>query len=151
MSVKLDLPELQGEPEEISKEKCRLAAKEVGGAVMVEDTSLCFNALGGLPGPYIKWFLEKLGHDGLNRMLGTIRHASPPHTFQFVASSICPSVLAWVQCMKTALAQGHAYYGAGGFISCLVPSVLPFVTGFTWVSKSAMFFIWVAFRHDMAR
>jgi inosine triphosphate pyrophosphatase len=36
---------------------------------MVEDTSLCFNALGGLPGVYIKWFLEKLGHDGLNRLL----------------------------------------------------------------------------------
>ena len=36
---------------------------------MVEDTSLCFNACGGLPGPYIKWFLAKLGHDGLNRML----------------------------------------------------------------------------------
>lgn len=28
---------------------------------MVEDTSLCFNALQGLPGPYIKWFLDKLG------------------------------------------------------------------------------------------
>lgn len=42
---------------------------QVGGAVMVEDTSLCFNAMGGLPGPYIKWFLKKLGHDGLNRML----------------------------------------------------------------------------------
>ncbi|EFJ42082.1 hypothetical protein VOLCADRAFT_110025 [Volvox carteri f. nagariensis] len=68
-AVKLDLPELQGEPEEISKEKCRIAAKLVGGAVMVEDTSLCFNALKGLPGPYIKWFLEKLGHDGLNKML----------------------------------------------------------------------------------
>ncbi|GFR48714.1 hypothetical protein Agub_g10671 [Astrephomene gubernaculifera] len=68
-AAKLDLPELQGEPEEISKEKCRIAARLVGGAVMVEDTSLCFNALGGLPGPYIKWFLEKLGHDGLNRML----------------------------------------------------------------------------------
>jgi inosine/xanthosine triphosphate pyrophosphatase family protein len=25
---------------------------------MVEDTSLCYNALGGLPGVYIKWFLE---------------------------------------------------------------------------------------------
>jgi inosine triphosphate pyrophosphatase len=36
---------------------------------MVEDTCLCFNALQGLPGPYIKWFLGKLGHDGLNRML----------------------------------------------------------------------------------
>ncbi len=27
---------------------------QVGGAVMVEDTSLCFNAYHGLPGPYIK-------------------------------------------------------------------------------------------------
>ena len=54
VSQKIDLPELQGEPEEISVEKCMLAAKEVGGPVMVEDTSLCFNALGGLPGPYIK-------------------------------------------------------------------------------------------------
>ncbi|BDA43925.1 Inosine triphosphate pyrophosphatase [Coccomyxa sp. Obi] len=68
-AANLDLPELQGEPTEIAKEKCRLAAEQVGGAVMVEDTSLCFNAMGGLPGPYIKWFLQKLGHDGLNRML----------------------------------------------------------------------------------
>ena len=54
VSQKVDLPELQGEPCEISAEKCKLAAAEVGGAVMVEDTSLCFNALNGLPGPYIK-------------------------------------------------------------------------------------------------
>lgn len=27
---------------------------QVEGAVMVEDTSLCYNALGGLPGVYIK-------------------------------------------------------------------------------------------------
>lgn len=66
---KIDLPELQGEPEHVSAEKCRLAAREVGGAVMVEDTCLCFNALGGLPGPYIKWFLEKIGLEGLNNLL----------------------------------------------------------------------------------
>lgn len=35
----------------------------------MEDTSLCFNAMGGLPGPYIKWFLSKLGTVGLNTML----------------------------------------------------------------------------------
>ncbi|VFQ63267.1 unnamed protein product [Cuscuta campestris] len=52
-SLKLDLPELQGEPEEISKEKARIAAKEVNGPVLVEDTCLCFNALKGLPGPYM--------------------------------------------------------------------------------------------------
>lgn len=66
---KIDLPELQGQPFEIAKEKCRLAAKTVNGAVLTEDTSLCFNALNSMPGPYIKWFLENCGHDGLNRML----------------------------------------------------------------------------------
>jgi inosine/xanthosine triphosphate pyrophosphatase family protein len=40
-------------------EKAKLAAKEVNGPVLIEDTSLCFNALGGLPGVYIKWFYEK--------------------------------------------------------------------------------------------
>uniref|UniRef100_A0A9I9ECC5 Inosine triphosphate pyrophosphatase n=1 Tax=Cucumis melo TaxID=3656 RepID=A0A9I9ECC5_CUCME len=49
-SLKLDLPELQGEPEDISKEKARLAAIQVNGPVLVEDTCLCFNALKGLPG-----------------------------------------------------------------------------------------------------
>ncbi|PHT39199.1 Inosine triphosphate pyrophosphatase [Capsicum baccatum] len=66
-SLKLDLPELQGEPEDISKEKARIAAKEVNGPVLVEDTCLCFNALKGLPG--IKWFLQKIGHEGLNNLL----------------------------------------------------------------------------------
>lgn len=67
---KIDLPELQGDdPIEIAKEKCSLAASEVNGPVLTEDTSLCFNSLNGMPGPYIKWFLEKCGHDGLNSML----------------------------------------------------------------------------------
>jgi len=66
---KIDLPELQGDPEDIAIEKCKIAANIVGGAVLTEDTSLCFNALSGLPGVYIKWFLEKCGHDGLNDML----------------------------------------------------------------------------------
>jgi len=65
----VDLPELQGTPEEISRSKCELAVKEVGGPVIVEDTALCFNALNGLPGPYIKWFLEGVGHQGLNNLL----------------------------------------------------------------------------------
>ena len=65
----LDLPELQGEPSYIATEKCRLASLEINGPVLIEDTSLCFNAFGGLPGPYIKWFLDKIGLDGLNKLL----------------------------------------------------------------------------------
>lgn len=69
-SVALDLPELQGaDPLGIARDKCVRASELVNGPVITEDTSLCFNALKGLPGAYIKWFLEKLGHDGLNRML----------------------------------------------------------------------------------
>jgi len=66
---KIDLPELQGDPLEIAVEKCRIAAQKVNGPCLTEDTSLCFNALNGMPGPYIKWFLENCGHDGLNDML----------------------------------------------------------------------------------
>jgi len=66
---KIDLPELQGEPLDIAREKCALAAKQVNGAVITEDTSLSFTALNGLPGPYIKWFLDKCGLDGLNQMI----------------------------------------------------------------------------------
>ncbi|XP_055591771.1 inosine triphosphate pyrophosphatase [Uranotaenia lowii] len=68
-AVKLDLPELQGEVDEICKKKCQEAARLVKGPVIVEDTCLCFNALKGLPGPYIKWFLEKLGPEGLHKLL----------------------------------------------------------------------------------
>ncbi|XP_076195889.1 inosine triphosphate pyrophosphatase isoform X2 [Aptenodytes patagonicus] len=64
VAKKIDLPEYQGEPDEISVQKCREAARQVQGPVIVEDTCLCFNALGGLPGPYIKWFLEKLKPEG---------------------------------------------------------------------------------------
>lgn len=37
---------------------------QLGTACVTEDTALCFEALGGLPGPYIKDFLDKLGHEG---------------------------------------------------------------------------------------
>jgi inosine triphosphate pyrophosphatase len=61
VSQSIDVPEFQGEPDYISKEKCLYAAKIVQGPVITEDTCLCFNAMKGLPGPYIKWFVKKLG------------------------------------------------------------------------------------------
>ncbi|XP_029355694.1 inosine triphosphate pyrophosphatase [Echeneis naucrates] len=69
LSKKIDLPEYQGEPDEISIQKCKEAARQIDGPVIIEDTCLCFKALGGLPGPYIKWFLDKLGPEGLFKLL----------------------------------------------------------------------------------
>ncbi|KAJ8687038.1 hypothetical protein QAD02_022832 [Eretmocerus hayati] len=69
VSQKIDLPEYQGEIDDICERKCRTAAEIVQGPVIIEDTCLCFDALKGLPGPYIKWFLDKLGPEGLYKML----------------------------------------------------------------------------------
>ena len=71
-SQSLDLIEIQGTIEEVSKDKCRRAAaivgfffqamlqgcnvlntEKIGGPVLTEDTCLCFNALKELPGPYM--------------------------------------------------------------------------------------------------
>jgi len=67
--VDIDLPELQGDPLDIAREKARTAAERVGASVIVEDTSLCFRALNGMPGPYIKWFMDAIGNQGLYDMV----------------------------------------------------------------------------------
>uniref|UniRef100_A0A3Q4AIN0 Inosine triphosphate pyrophosphatase n=1 Tax=Mola mola TaxID=94237 RepID=A0A3Q4AIN0_MOLML len=69
MALFYAVPEYQGEPDEISIQKCKEAARQINGPVIVEDTCLCFTALGGLPGPYIKWFLDKLKPEGLCKLL----------------------------------------------------------------------------------
>ncbi|GAT30651.1 nucleoside triphosphatase [Aspergillus luchuensis] len=81
----VDLPEIQGTIEEIAREKCRRAAEVVGGPVLTEDTALEFHALNGLPGPYIKSFLDALGHEGLNKLLDSFetRAAEAVCTFAF--------------------------------------------------------------------
>lgn len=85
----ITVPEIQGTTQEVARAKCREAAEKVfyfasfwfsvrfvivastktKSACITEDTALCFAALNGLPGPYIKYFLEGLGHQGLNDLL----------------------------------------------------------------------------------
>lgn len=67
---KLDIPEIQSlDLEEVATEKARAAYQLLGTPVLVEDTSLTFEALNGLPGPLIKWFLESIGNEGLTNLL----------------------------------------------------------------------------------
>lgn len=64
-----DLPEIQ----EMDEQKI-IAAKLVAtfahhpGPFVVEDSSLSFEALHGLPGPFIRWFMESMGLPGLAEM-----------------------------------------------------------------------------------
>ncbi|KAK0720475.1 putative inosine triphosphate pyrophosphatase [Lasiosphaeris hirsuta] len=82
----LDLLEIQGTLEEVTIDKCRRAADLTQGPVLVEDTCLCFNALNGLPGPYIKWFMKSIGHYGLNKLLAAYEDKSAKAVCTFAYS-----------------------------------------------------------------
>ena len=67
---KVELDELQStDLHVIVEHKLRQAFQIVGAPVLVEDVSLSFTALGDLPGPYIKWFVEGAGEEACCRML----------------------------------------------------------------------------------
>lgn len=88
---KIDLPEYQGDADFISRAKCQAAADIINGPVLIEDTCLCYNAMKGLPGPYIKWFLDKLGPDGLYKMLDAWDDKSAEAVCTFAYSSGNPN------------------------------------------------------------
>ncbi|KAI6171434.1 Inosine triphosphate pyrophosphatase [Aphelenchoides bicaudatus] len=67
--VNLDTVEIQGTYREVVVEKCLQAYRQTKSAVLVEDTSLIFNAFGNLPGPYIKEFYLTLKPAGLYKLL----------------------------------------------------------------------------------
>jgi non-canonical purine NTP pyrophosphatase (RdgB/HAM1 family) len=67
---KLDLPEIQSlDPHEVVRIKAEAAYELLRKPILVEDFSIRFKALGKLPGPLIKWFLQELSVEGLCRML----------------------------------------------------------------------------------
>lgn len=68
--IDLDLPEIQElDPMKIITGKLKEATKEREGEFFVEDTSLYFECLNGLPGPLIKWFLQSLGTRGIYELV----------------------------------------------------------------------------------
>ncbi len=68
---KLDLDEIQSsDPKVVIEHKVRQAYDLIKKPVLVEDTSLGFSSLGGLPGPFVKYFVDaENGLENLCRML----------------------------------------------------------------------------------
>ena len=67
---KVDLIEIQSlDIREVVRYKVMEAYKHVQDPVLVEDVSLRFNALGRLPGPFVKSFLEDIDNEGLCKLL----------------------------------------------------------------------------------
>jgi non-canonical purine NTP pyrophosphatase (RdgB/HAM1 family) len=65
----VDLPEIQHhDAKEIIRAKLIAAQEHHDGQLIVEDTSLYFDCLNGLPGPLVKWFLKTVGNEGLSEI-----------------------------------------------------------------------------------
>lgn len=73
-SQKLDLDEIQTlDLHEIVSHKLRQAYEKVQGAVIIEDVSAEVENLNGLPGPFVKFFMDRLGKGALHRIAGESR------------------------------------------------------------------------------
>ncbi|HIH38063.1 RdgB/HAM1 family non-canonical purine NTP pyrophosphatase [Candidatus Woesearchaeota archaeon] len=69
MQKSLNLPEMQGSPEDIVKEKAKVAYSLIKKPVFVDDVSLVFSAFKTIPGPYIKYFEDDIGPENFHRLL----------------------------------------------------------------------------------
>ncbi len=70
-SFDIDLPELQSDdPAVIVADKAKRAYEAAGRPVVVEDVSAQLEKLNGLPGPFIKFFIKRLGTDALYQLAG---------------------------------------------------------------------------------
>lgn len=67
--VDVDLPEIQGDAHAVITAKAKSAFQLLQRPLIVEDVSLSCRAIGGLPGPYVKDFLQRLGSQGLYELI----------------------------------------------------------------------------------
>jgi len=83
--LKLDLDEIQSlNLKEIVEHKVRQAYEKIKKPVIVEDVSLEFADLGGLPGPFIKFFVEKVPLETICSMVdGKTRKATARCVFGY--------------------------------------------------------------------
>lgn len=109
----LHLPEPQGlDVVAIARAKAADAYRRVGEPVLVEDTSLELAALGGFPGPLVRWLMEAAGPASLARILDGFPDRR--------ATAHCVAVLTdgtatWVGEGVVAGAIAHEPRGSSGF------------------------------------
>jgi non-canonical purine NTP pyrophosphatase (RdgB/HAM1 family) len=80
----LDIDEIQSlDLVEVVRHKAAAAHDRVGVPVLVEDTSLELAALGGFPGPLIRWLLTSVGPAGICRLVAAF--GDPAATVRCIA------------------------------------------------------------------
>jgi inosine triphosphate pyrophosphatase len=116
----VDLDEIQTlDMDELIRDKARRAFEVIGTPIIVEDIAAGLDRLGGLPGPFIKFFEKTLGYDALfqltngNEEPATVNCAIAYYDgqeFKIVHTTVTGTAVA---------ARGNNGFG---FDSCFVPA-----------------------------
>lgn len=119
---KIDLEEIQSlSLDEISAYKAKKAFEIIKTPVLVEDTGFFLEELNGLPGPFIKFFEEKLGNEASIKLLANSKNRN--------AKQIC--CVAFYDGKKLIIENGEMHgtitnelkQGEGfGFDFCFIPN-----------------------------
>ena len=111
--VDLDIPEIQAlDVAEVVRQKALVAFERLARPVMVEDTGLYLDALNGLPGALVRWFLVTIGPGGICALIppGADRRATAR-----TAVALCDGEEVEVFTGETRGVIVPAPAGAGGF------------------------------------
>lgn len=115
----LDLPEIQSlDIHEIGLYKTRMALTyhseiEAYDAVVTDDTALYCDALNGLPGPLIKWFLDRLGQDGLVKLIGEEQKSASVTCLLSLGITKTQEIIQFEGTIKGKLVNAQGRYGFG--------------------------------------
>jgi non-canonical purine NTP pyrophosphatase (RdgB/HAM1 family) len=109
----LDLPEIQAlDVTEVARQKATTAFARAERPVVVEDTGLFIDALHGLPGALVRWFLATIGPAGICDLI-------PPRADRSArartAVALCAGETVELFVGETAGSIVQAPRGAGGF------------------------------------
>lgn len=73
----IDLPEIQEiDPKKIIEAKLIEAKNQGQNRFIVDDASFYLDAIPGLPGPLIRWFMKTIGNDGLVNIANNFKNFS---------------------------------------------------------------------------
>ena len=111
---KIDLDEIQTvEGKEVIQKKAEEAYRILNQPILVEDTSLYFDAWNGLPGALVRWFLDTVGCEGICKMMSSERNrkAFSESAIAYYDGKILKVVLARVRGKIPDLPKGNKGFG----------------------------------------
>lgn len=116
---KIDTTEIQADTvEEVAKFSAKEASEKLKCNVLKNDTGLFVEGLGGFPGPYTHYVDEKLGEDGILKLLEGVenRNACFREAFAYCEYGKEPVVFTSVTKGKIALEKSGEYGWSWDFI-----------------------------------